>query len=201
MDTQLWRVDRFRDFLSARRELISNNLNEFLEGFTSPDEGTTIRPVAELIEMGEGSNLEFKSTLQWDVAEDRQNKALRDSVLKTLAAFMNSDGGNLLIGVEDSGHIFGLHKDLNMLDDSEDRFLQLLSSLIADKLGPHSASSVSPQVEDMEGKTICVEKTSKSSEPAFLDGQRGREFFIRVGNTTRALDPEQTLNYIEHNGL
>jgi predicted HTH transcriptional regulator len=53
----------------------------------------------------------------------------------------------------------------------------------------------------MDGKTICVVKTSKSSEPTFLDGQRGREFFIRVGNTTRALDPEQTVNYIELNGL
>ena len=201
MDTQLWRVDRYRDFLSARRELISNNLNEFLEGFTSLDESTTIRPVAELIEMGEGSNLEFKSTLQWDVVEDRQNKALRDSVLKTLAAFMNSDGGNLLIGVEDSGHIFGLDKDFSILGGSQDRFLQLLSSLIADKIGPQYASLVSPQFEDMDGKTICVVKTSKSSEPAFLSGQRGREFFVRVGNTTRALDPEQTVNYIEVNDL
>jgi len=151
--------------------------------------------------MGEGSNLEFKSTLQWDVVEDRPNKALRDSVLKTLVAFMNSNGGSLLIGVEDSGHIFGLHKDLNMLDDSEDRFLQLLSSLIADKIGPQYASLVSPNIEDVEGEKICVVKTAKSSEPAFLGGQRGREFFVRVGNTTRALDPEQTVNYIELNGL
>jgi hypothetical protein len=201
MDTQLWRIDRFRDFLSARRELISNNLNEFLEGFTSPDESTTIRPVAELIEMGEGSNLEFKSTLQWDVVEDRQNKSLRDSVLKTIAAFMNSNGGSLLIGVEDSGQIFGLNKDLSILGDSQDRFFQLLSSLVADKIGPQYASLVSPQVEDIDGKKICVVKTSKSSEPAFLDGQRGREFFVRVGNTTRALDPEQTVNYIEINDL
>ncbi|MDP6402920.1 MAG: ATP-binding protein, partial [SAR202 cluster bacterium] len=185
----------------ARRELISNNLNEFLEGFTSPDESTTIRPVAELIKMGEGSNLEFKSTLQWDVVEDRQNKALRDSVLKTLAAFMNSNGGSLLIGVEDSGHIFGLDKDLSILGGSQDRFFQLLSSLIADKIGPQYASLVNPQIEDLDGKKICVAKTAKSSEPAFLSGQRGREFFVRVGNTTRALDPEQTINYIEVNDL
>ena len=56
-------------------------------------------------------------------------------------------------------------------------------------------------ITDMDGKTIYVVKTSKSSEPAFLDSQRGIEFFIRVGNTTRALDPEQTVNYIELNCL
>ena len=155
--------------------------------------------MAELIEMGEGGTLEFKSTLQWDVVEDRQNKALRESVLKTLAAFMNSHGGNLLIGVEDSGHIFGLDKDLGIVGESQDRFLQLLSSLIADKIGPQYASLVNPQIEDIDGKKICVAKTAKSSEPAFLSGQRGREFFVRVGNTTRALDPEQTVNYIEVN--
>jgi hypothetical protein len=202
MDAQLWRIDRYPEFLKARRELISTKLNEFIEGFTTPSATTTIRPVSELIGMGEGSNLEFKSTLQWDVAEDKPNKALRDSVLKTLAAFMNTNGGNLLIGVEDSGHVFGLDKDLSLLGGSEDRFLQLLSTLIADKIGPQYSSLVTPQVEEISGKKICVIKISKSSEPAFVDGQQGRrEFFIRVGNTTRALDPEQTVSYIESNDL
>ena len=137
----------------------------FLEGFTSQDESTTIRPVAELIGMGEGSNLGFKSTLQWDVVEDRQNKALRDSVLKTLAAFMNSHGGNLLIGVEDSGHIFGLDKDLSTVGDSQDRFLQLLSSLIADKIGPQYASLVNVQIEDIDGKKSVLQKLLSHQSP------------------------------------
>ena len=201
MDTQLWRLDSYPDFLKARRDLISSNLNEFLEGLAGEEEAPGIRPVIELINMGEGFNLEFKSTLQWDVVEDRQNKALRDSVLKTIAAFMNSQGGTLLIGVEDSGHIFGLDKDLSTLGGSEDKFLQLISSLIADKIGPQYAALVNPHIDAVDVKKLCVVDASKSSEPAFMDGQRGREFYIRVGNTTRALDPEQTVDYIEVNGL
>jgi len=201
MDPQLWKLDRYSDFLKARRELISDGMNQFLEGFTRVSDNSTVRPVTELIGMGESGNLEFKSSLQWDVVEGRHNKGLRDSVLKTLAAFMNSTGGSLVIGVEDSGEVYGLEKDLAIVGGSEDKFLQLLSSLVADKIGAHYTSLVDPQIEEVDGRKICVVTTSKSADPAFMDGPRGREFYIRVGNTTRALDPEQTLNYIEYSEL
>ena len=64
-------------------------------------EETNLRPITDLIELGESSILEFKSTFQWDVVKGEQNKALRLSSLKTIAAFLNSQGGTLLIGVED----------------------------------------------------------------------------------------------------
>ena len=108
---------------------------------------------------------------------------------------MNSDGGTLLIGVEDSGQIFGLERDLNIVGGSQDKFLQLLNSLVADRIGVQYAPYVAIRMDAVDGKPICVVSTSKSAEPAFMSGQRGREFYIRVGNTTRALDPEQTLAY------
>ena len=37
----------------------------------------------------------------------------------------------------------------------------------------------------------------KSSEPAFMSSPKGREFYVRIENTTRSLDPEETLGYIE----
>ena len=200
-DPQLWKLDRYRDFLSARRELIAAGLNSFLDDLISEDEPTAIRPLSDLIGMGEGTGLEFKSTLQWDVVEGRANKGLRDAVLKTLVAFMNSEGGTLLIGVEDSGQIFGLERDLNIMEGSQDRFLQLLNSLVADRIGTQYTPHVVARMDAVDGKAICIVDTSKSTEPAFMSGPRGSEFYVRVGNTTRALDPEQTLAYLEHNNL
>jgi hypothetical protein len=194
-DTQLWKLGRYRDFLSVRRELIAAGLNSFLDKLISEDEPAAVRPLSDLISMGEGPGLEFKSTLQWDVVEGRANKHLRDTVLKTLVAFMNSEGGTLLIGVEDSGQIFGLERDLNILGGSQDRFLQLLNSLVADRIGIQFIPHVAVRMDAVDGKLVCIVDTSKSAEPAFMSGQRGREFYIRVGNTTRALDPEQTLAY------
>ena len=195
MDPQLWQVDRYREFLETRRRLIADRLNNFLDALISEEEPAITRPLAELIRMGEGPSLEFKSTLQWDVVQERQNKELRDAVLKTIVAFMNSEGGTLLIGVEDSGHIFGLEQDLRMLGGSTDRFLQLINTIVADSIGPQYAPYVRARIDSSDGKQVCVVDTSEAAEPAFLSGTRGREFYIRTGNTTRSLDAEQTLAY------
>jgi len=64
--------------------------------------------IDSLIITGESDQIEFKSTFQWDVKEQKKNKELRHEVIKTLAAYSNSNGGYLLIGVEDNGNIFGL---------------------------------------------------------------------------------------------
>jgi len=190
MDPVLWKVENYLHFLEARRENMARKLNEFMNGLVSKPEPTHERSVVELVSLGEGPNLEFKSTLQWDVVQDRQNQSLRDSSLKTVAAFLNSDGGTLIIGVEDSGEIFGLDRDLNLVGDSVDRFLQLMSSLVADRIGPEFSRLVKTHIEELNGKQICVVDVDKSSEPAFMSGPRGREFYVRLGNTTRALDPD-----------
>ena len=110
---------------------------------------------------------------------------------------MNSEGGTLLIGVEDSGEIYGLEKDISLAQNSEDGFIQLMSSLIVDKIGPQFAPLVRTRIDGVDGKPVCILDVNKSSEPAFVDGSRGREFYIQTGNTSRSLDPEQTMNYIE----
>ena len=197
MEPSLWETRNYEDFLRARRQLIAAGINEYLDSFISTGEDIELRPVEELIALGESSTIEFKSTLQWDVVREQANKGLRDMVLKTLTAFMNTSGGTLLIGVEDSGQIYGLERDLSTMGHSEDKLLQLLSSLIADRIGPQFSDLVAPKFSIVEGKKICVLDTSKSLEPVFVKGNKGAEFYVRVGNTTRLLDSEQTLAWIE----
>ena len=201
IDPQLWRLDRYRDFLKSRRELLANRLNSLMEDLVAEEEPTSTRPLTDLIAMGEGISLEFKSTLQWDVVQGRQNTDLRDVVLKTLVAFMNTEGGTLLIGVEDSGQVYGLEKDLSILKGSTDRFLQLLNTLVANKIGVEYTPYVSTRLDEIGGQLICVVDASKSSQPAFLAGSKDSEFYIRNGNTTIRLDAEKTFEYIHQHGL
>ena len=202
MDEQLWRLENYGSFLAARREIISRKLNEFLTGLTSePKEEAKLRPVSELIGLPEGPNLEFKSSLQWDVRQDTPNTGLRNEVLKTVAAFMNTDGGILLIGVEDSGSVFGLEKDLSTLKgSSEDEFLQLLTSLIVNAIGPQYSPFVVPNIENVDGKRVCSVDVSQAPEPVFMNGTKGTEFYIRFANTSRSLNPEETHDYIMNSG-
>ena len=201
MDTQLWRLDRYRDFLRARRELVAGSLNSFLDSLISEEADVGTRPLSELIDMGEGLTLEFKSTLQWDVRNSEQNKRLREASLKTIAAFMNSEGGTLLVGVEDSGAVFGLDRDLNLLGGSSDRFLQLINTLVADRIGVEFTQNVAARLDSVDGKSVCVVDVSKAPEAAYVSGSGGSEFYVRVGNTTRPLDPQETHAYLEQRDL
>ena len=52
-----------------------------------------------LIAAGESDRVEFKSTLRTNLHTNRRDRAMESAVTKTLAAFLNSDGGALVIGV------------------------------------------------------------------------------------------------------
>ncbi len=199
MDPLLWRLDRYEDFLAARRELLARKINEYMNALIREPIPVGERPITELIHIGEGPTLEFKSTLQWDVVQNQPNKALRLSVLKTIAAFLNSQGGTLIIGVEDNGDIYGLERDLSLLEGSRDKFQQLLSSLIVEYIGAGIIPLCRIRLEEVKEKLICVIEVDRASQPVYLKGEKGAEFYVRFGTTTRALDPEQTTAYIESN--
>ncbi|RME88414.1 MAG: hypothetical protein D6770_07045 [Anaerolineae bacterium] len=195
----LWRVSAYEDFLEARRALIASKLNDFLNSLLVEREETQRRPVSELIAMGESSFIEFKSTLQWDLRQRKKNPALRHSVLKTIAAFLNTEGGTLIIGVEDDGHVLGMEHDLALVHNSPDRFEQLLANLITEAIGPQYNHLIRGHFESVNGEQVYVIEVEKAPEAVFLKGPQGKEFYVRVRTSSRALDPEQTVEYIQMN--
>ena len=199
LDPNLWKVNNYLEFLTARRKIIARKLNEFMESLIGQSEETHRRPITDLIGLGESYVLEFKSTLQWDIVRQTQNKALRQSSLKTIAAFLNSQGGTLVIGVEDDGNFFGLNQDLKLTRNSQDNFEQLLVSLISDMIGAFTAPYYRIRFEDIEDKTVCVIDVERSPEPVFITIDGSRVFYVRIGNTSRILDHEETLKYVEVN--
>lgn len=199
LNPYLWKLENFEEFLEARRQTIARELNEFMNRLISEPEKNKKLSLGELISLGEGLTLEFKSTLQWDVVQNQVNKGLRQSVLKTIAAFLNTEGGTLIIGLDDDGEVFGLNADLREFNQSTDKFLQLLYNLISEYLGPQYASLIKAKNEFLNGAQVCVIEVNKAPEAVFLAGTKGKEFYIRVGNTTRALDTQQALDFIDRN--
>jgi hypothetical protein len=162
-----------------------------------PKTGPRHPPIKDLVALGESGEREFKSTFQWDVKRAKLNKELRHATLKSIAAFLNSRGGTLFIGVDDDGAVYGLEDDFKIANNSRDRFEQLLVSNINEHIGPVYAPYYNVRFEKFEGKAICVIEVERSSEPVFMKFGKGKEFFVRVGNTTRPLDVEETHRYIK----
>ena len=69
-------------------------------------------------------------------------------------------------------------------------------SLIYEHIGAQHSPAIDIKIKPIEAKQVCVVEVERGSEPAFLTGLRGKEFHIRMGNTTRILDSEETMDYI-----
>lgn len=158
-----------------------------------------LRPIAELVQLPESPRLEYKSTFQWDVRQNCKNPALRFSALKSIAAFLNSEGGTLIIGIEDNGHIFGLEQDLSLLSRGDlDQFEQTVMNLVVDRMGSNVVPFVKLRFETVNGKTICAVDVRKSLNPTFLKTEKGLlEFYIRAGNTSRSLNIQEFYEHLQ----
>ncbi len=171
-----------------KRQIEERQLRRFLTTIRKIGE---LRPISELIELPESDRLEYKSTFQWDVRRNCENKDLRFSTLKTIAAFLNSEGGTLIIGVEDNGNIFGLEKDLSLLSNGN---LDLLERTIIDSICKHIGSNFTQQIkirfEKIDGKDVCAIYIKKSAKKAWLQktNEKKLEFYIRMSNRSEPLD-------------
>lgn len=197
LDRELWRLERYQDFLAQRRELIATAFNRRMDSLLDELEPSAQLGTDELVAAGEGPTVEFKSSVRWDVVAGQVNKDLQRQATKTVAAMLNSDGGVLIIGVGDDGSAFGLDADIATLGRKDlDGFGQLLAALISESLGAEYAAYIHADYPVFREQTICRIRIEASSKPAFHSSAGGTEFFVRVGNTTRPLDPQATHEYI-----
>ena len=147
----------------------------------------------------ESKTLEFKSTLRWNLKEDRKDdKRVTHAVLKTIAAFLNTEGGDVLIGVADDGTIVGIERDQL---DNDGKFLRHLAQVSRDGLGDRAGTCIDPKVQVVQGRTVCVVSCQRSPEPVFLkwtgaESAADGDFYVRSGPGTIKLSPENTKEYI-----
>jgi hypothetical protein len=157
------------------------------------------RQAEELIKRGESKTLEFKSTLRWSLKEDRQDdKGVTHAVLKTIAAFLNTEGGDLLIGVGDDGSVIGIDSDRL---ENDDKFMRHLAQVVRNGLGDRAGTCIDPKTQIVQGKTVCVVSCQRSPEPVFLKW-KGMEtipdgdLFVRSGPGTVKLPTESAAEYV-----
>lgn len=153
--------------------------------------------IEALIIEGETAQVEFKSTLRFDLETGNVNKELTKAVAKTIAGFLNKDGGTLLIGVTDERQVCGIGEDISSLRrQNTDGFEQHLRLSLGNYLGVEVTPSLAVIFQDCDGLTVACVSCPAWHEPVFLkDGDRQR-FFVRDGNLTKPLDVRPSHEYI-----
>ena len=150
-----------------------------------------------LIAHGEGPHLEFKSTFRWDLKEGNANRSVEDAVLKTLAGFMNGDGGTLIIGVSDEGRVTGIEDDYKTLKKKDrDGFGQALMTAVSTKLGTDACRYVEPVFHNVSGRDVCRVIVKPAQRPVYLKEGNDMKFYLRTGVSTRWLNIQEAVEFI-----
>ncbi|MDH3650632.1 MAG: ATP-binding protein [Saprospiraceae bacterium] len=183
--------------------MLASELNSFLTQITETTSDETTLDIREMISQGESHEVEFKTTMRYDLREQKINKKLEEVILKTIAAFSNSQGGTLIMGVTDDMDIIGLENDYNTLKDStKDGFELHLRNLVNSVYGIEFASNNLivnfPVIDDNE---ICVVDIKPGLKPLYSkvsdkNGQKIDKFYIRSGNSSPEMPITEVASYI-----
>ena len=153
--------------------------------------------IAAMIAAGESKTVEFKSTLRVNLHTGKPDEKMRDAVLKNIAAFLNTDGGTLIIGVDDNGNPLGLDND-GFLDDNEvldeDKMGLHLRNIVNGQIGANVWGSVHPEFTSYRHARVLVIRCDKSSFPVYVG--KNEEFYIRTGPGATPLRPREITPYI-----
>ena len=187
----------YQQFLNARSKKIFAHLKSRIELTHVEPENEEIE---ELILSGEGDSVEFKSTLRYDMRQKIVNKKLEYVIAKTISAFLNSEGGNLLIGVDDDQNILGLDDDISTLKKQDiDGFELQLVEVIKKYIGKELSTHIKIKFPEINNKKICQITVSKSGKPVFVNFEGKEDFFIRSGCSSQPLGRgEQSAYEKEH---
>ena len=156
------------------------------------------KPIEALIKQKENKHLEFKSSFMWDYKEQKMNKDLQKSVMKNIAAFMNTNGGTIIIGIDDSRKVVGLAPDFALINKNDsDGFENVFNMAIAKMLGIEFREHIDIVFEEINGKTICVIYIQSSLQPVYLTYKDNEAFYIRTGNSSHPLSVKKATEYID----
>ncbi|MCP1663308.1 MULTISPECIES: GmrSD restriction endonuclease domain-containing protein [Methanocalculus] len=193
-----WEHMEYRDFLENRRELMAQIIAEGYrilvsgqsEEDTSPDEINLI----SLVQSGESEAVEFKSTLRTNLHTNNRDQRMEQSVLKTLAGFLNTNGGTLIIGLSDDGSPVGIDVDGF---ENEDKMSLHLVNIIKARMGISAMTNVHIHFDDHKNSRVMAVNCQKSPSPVFVKDNEIERFYIRTGPSTTELSASQTQEFIK----
>lgn len=115
----------------------------------------TIERLQQIINQGENSNVEFKTS----------RTALNKDAFDSICGFLNRSGGHLILGVQNDGTVTGVQ---------EDKVQGIIDGLVANTNNPQKLNPpyyVSPEVLDVEDKKVIVIYVPESSQVHATNGR------------------------------
>jgi tetratricopeptide (TPR) repeat protein len=174
-----------------------------------------------LIRGGENEFVEFKSRALWSKSLSKKEIETSDSkdihkfgkdtskviIAKTIAGFLNTEGGNLVIGIKENkggqeNEIIGVESEFSQLKDHcTDGYRRMLIDEIIRKYLPaeifhHLGNHIRIHFMKVEEHTLCWLEVKKADDAVFIKIQDDEFFFIRIDAETRQIADKALVNYV-----
>lgn len=150
----------------------------------------SFKPTEESISKGECDYIEFKKSI------NNHNKAV---IVKTLAGFMNLNGGTVFCGVNDNGEIVGFDVNAKEFDEIQKQ----INKEINTRLGSSFRHYVLFDIEKIRGKKVIRIDCNSSKSPVFykefdINGHEREYFVVRSGSENRKMKKtSEVINYVQ----
>lgn len=152
--------------------------------------------LSKLLGEGEHDRLEFKSSLRFDYKSGNASRELEKAAMKTVAAFLNSNGGYLVVGASDARAPLGLENDYRTLQRKDgDGFANHFTQMFNNMIGPEFRNLVKLWFGSAGGRELCVVQALPSPRPVYLKTDNSEHFYIRTGNISTALKLSEIESY------
>lgn len=154
--------------------------------------------LTNIIKQEENRKLELKSSLRYCYHKKSAQKYIEAEITKTIAAFANSEGGTLIVGVKDNGEVLGLENDFQTFrGNQKDKFLQHFANLIGSGFTEPIDALIKYSLDYIKNKSVFVVMVEKSAKPRFVKSKDGEiEFFIRRSSSSPKLNTENAVKYV-----
>lgn len=176
------------------RDIAVNDIAKSLYKRFRHDKLSPADTVRDLIPKGESKTLEFKQTYVMDIKSGEKEKYIETAALKTVAAFLNSDGGDLFVGVDDDGNVTGVNAELEKFYKNEDKYLLNFKNQVKSKIGEAFYPLIDYQLINIDELLVLHVSCGASTTPCFIDD---KDFYVRSGPSTDKLEGKAQHEYIQ----
>ena len=196
-----------REFSNAQHEFMEEIIKPIMNHQPQQPESN----LKDLLLKEEGHCLEFKGSLRYNFEAAKNgietgDPKLEKSALQEICAFLNTEGGKLIIGIEnETRKVLGIKNDLKTFSEPKNRnkdgFENHLRNIIIENIQPYTPGLITISFEPVDEEIVCIVQVQKSSVPTFfkdkIGGREIRDLWIHDGNRKSLLEGVAMAEYIK----
>lgn len=171
---------------------------------------------APRLQIGEGHCVELKSSMIYSPETNLPDSRQHFNIAREIAAFMNADGGDLYLGVNDKGFVVGIDNDLDALNEAvisgqygtdekfapykptHDGYMQKLDNIICFMLGKFAATFVRADfLKEGDVEYVKIHVNPSKTQFIYLGNGKSQDVYVRCGQSSRKFEGKDLIDYSE----